>query len=184
MFNIKNIKAHLYAGFNLAYLLQVSRAWWFEPTFKLESNGALFELETDLASLSSSSSLSQFLQIKGLSGYPEWVKDCSEACYRNQGTCNLLTGECACPVGRTTRSPGMPCRIRLALAYAYERRFVHVSRMYMAYIGCDVCLGIKRLKTYAGIRFDDVHCYMNFTSNEFNQLQYHKMMMKFMEQML
>ena len=53
-----------------------------------------------------------------------------------------------------------------ALAYIYERRFMHARRTHMAYMPFLCILAIKRLKIYAGIWYARIYCHMSITEYE------------------
>jgi hypothetical protein len=52
-------------------------------------------------------SLEAYLRGRGLLNADlSWKRDCSQACYNNAGTCNLISGTCTCPIGRVHSDAG------------------------------------------------------------------------------
>jgi hypothetical protein len=51
--------------------------------------------------------LQAFLEGRGLQNKAlAWKQDCKPECYQNNGTCNLLSGTCECPIGRVHSNAG------------------------------------------------------------------------------
>jgi hypothetical protein len=54
--------------------------------------------------------LQSFIDSRGLQNLTlPWERDCKAECYQNKGTCNLLRGQCECPVGRVHSDAGVLC---------------------------------------------------------------------------
>lgn len=77
--------------------------------FLLQSKAVLQQLRSDPAWVVKSN-VTDSLSATRLK-QPAWLRDCSPSCYNHGGTCNMLTGQCACPVGRKTAEQGVcaPC---------------------------------------------------------------------------
>ena len=60
--------------------------------------------------------LNHFWQLRNLS-QPDWVRPCSDNCGNHQGVCNLLTGECQCPLGQASPANGAQAHTQLLVQH-------------------------------------------------------------------